>query len=258
MRVFFITVDDPVYAPLYLQKIIEPDEFEFVGVTALSPFGRRGLWATLRERYGLYGPRDFARAVQLFANNTLKDRLAIGLSERFYSIERLAKAYDIPTFSTTNVNDPDYLTTLRDLDLDVIVCVAADQLFKQPLIDTAGRACINVHSALLPKYRGVDALFWAVLNGETRTGVSVHYMNERFDDGDIIEQAAFDILPLDTLDALYLRAIDVGSKLIRRALSSIESGTVTRQSNPVEEGSNFSAPTAEAARRFRELGRRFF
>lgn len=257
MRVFIITVDEPLYAPLYLQGIVDSSRCDFVGITAL-PLAETGLVPLLTQRLRLYGCRDFARALCRGATARACDLLGLRTGRRFYSVRRLAQTRGIPLYPTVSVNESAYLERLRRLNLDVLVCLAAGQRFENALLQTPKYGCLNVHSSLLPKYRGVDALFWAVLEGEARAGVTVHYMNERFDDGAILEQESFEIAPDDTLNRLYHKAIDAGSRCVSSALESIEAGTTQPRPNHREHGSYFRAPDGEAGRRFRKLGRRFF
>ena len=259
MRVFIITQDEPVYTPVYLAKIIQKSSHSIVGITALSPSGHIG-WVNLaKQRLDVYGPVDFMKAVSLYGFSRLMSYWPIGKSgNRFYSVARLAAYYSIPLYPCSNINAKEYICRLRELDIDIVLSVAANQRFKRELLDVPRLACLNVHSALLPKYRGLDGIFWALVHGETQVGVTVHLMNEDFDDGAIVGQQPFEVSPNDTLHSLYFKAIEVGSTLLSQVLDQFDSGTVLTKTNDIAEGSYFSWPNGEAARRFRAQGRRFF
>lgn len=259
MRVFIITQDEPVYTPVYLEKIIRKTTHSIVGVTALSPSGKIGWINLAKQRLNVYGPKDFAKAVAIYGFSQLMRYWPIRRPDsRFYSVGQLAAHYSIELFPTSNVNTEDYIRKLRDLDLDILLSVAANQRFERELLEVPRLACLNVHSALLPKYRGLDGLFWALVHGESQVGVTVHVMNEDFDDGSIVGQQAFDVSPDDTLHCLYFKAINAGSILLSQVLDQFASGTVTSKPNKISDGSYFSWPNRESARRFRENGRRFF
>ena len=259
LRVHVITVDEPVYAPVYVSKIIERTHQHVIGITAVSPTGKKSWVQFLRDRFSIYGFRDFVRAAMLFSRCRLQSFLPSTMRNGHdYSIAQVAARHNIDIYPSSDINAPGYLDLLDELDIDIVVSVAVPQLFRGRLLNIPRIACLNVHSALLPKYRGVDGLFWALLHEESEVGVTVHLMNEAFDAGDIVAQQAFDVSETDTLHMLYQRAIDVGATLIARTLDDFASSTVKYQPNDVAAGSYFSAPTPEAAKRFLRLGRRFF
>lgn len=259
MRIFIITQDEPVYAPLYLEKIIQQVKHPIVGVTALSPSGNKGWISFAKQRLGMYGLWDFFRASLMYMSFRLKNIFfGNGKGNRFYSITRLSKHYLIPLFPCTNVNDPEYIKQLRDQNIGILISVAANQIFRKKLIQTPNIACLNIHSSLLPKYRGLDALFWALVNGETQVGVTVHLVNEKIDDGDIVAQKPFDVAPENSLHKLYYKAMGVGAKLLSEVLDQYEKDSVRTKKNDITLGSSYSWPTAEAARQFRKNGKKFF
>jgi len=118
------------------------------------------------------------------------------------------------------------------------------------------RHVINIHAALLPKYRGMMPCFWVLAKGEEKTGVTVHYLNEHVDDGNIILQNTIDISPQDTLHSLQSKVANVGAAVLLESLQRIERGNldgIVRQGD----GSYYSFPTKEATKEFRSRGRRF-
>lgn len=249
MRVFVITQDEPVYAPRYLARIHEKisPRHEIIGVTALSP-AAAGWPSVIRQKLGVYGPVDFVRAGMLFLRSKLSGR----------TVARFTDEHRIPRVAAARINSPAYIHDLTALAPDVLLSVAAPSRFGPELIAVPRVACLNVHSSLLPKYRGLDGLFWAMAHGESNAGVSVHTMVDRFDAGGIVEQESFPIAASDTLHDLYGKAIELGSTLIARALDRYETGAVSARSIDSTTGSYFSWPDAEAVSRFRSLGRRFF
>lgn len=257
LRVFIITQDEPIYAPVYVEKLIRTLDHSVVGITALSPQGQKGWRFLLRQRLDMYGPRDFVRASWLYGSSKLKALLPIQNS-RFYSVARVARRYSIPLYPFTRVNDTGYIETLKELDVDVLLSVAANQRFGPALLAVPRLACLNVHSSLLPRYRGLDGLFWALAHGESEVGVTVHLMSADFDDGAIVAQQPFTVAPDDTLHRLYFRAMDVGTALLSTAFDQFEAGTVVTRSNDASQGQYFSWPTHEAAEQFRSNGRAFF
>jgi methionyl-tRNA formyltransferase len=117
--------------------------------------------------------------------------------------------------------------------------------------------CINVHGGPLPKYRGRLPSFWALLNGERETGVTVHFMNEELDDGPIILQRRVSIVPGETQHSLILKTKRVGTELLLEALDRLEKGSVETLPNDRSQATYNTFPTPEDGRKFRRLGLRF-
>jgi len=175
-----------------------------------------------------------------------------------HSVTATCAKHRIPVLHTNDVNAPEFLNNIRDLSADLIICLSATQVFKQALLELPRLGCINVHSSLLPKYRGLYPCFWAMAKGETQTGVSVHRMVPEIDLGDVIKQEALSIYPGETLDALMKRAKETAVELLVEAVKEIETDTVVALSISREKGSYYGWPTAEAYRQFIARGHRLW
>lgn len=134
----------------------------------------------------------------------------------------------IPVLTPANVNAPDSLAALRALSPDLIVVVAYGQILRRPILELPPRGCINVHFSLLPKYRGAAPIQWAIVRGEALTGITVMFMNERMDAGDIVAQQTEPILDSDTAGSLHDRLAVAGASLLVRTLPSLADGTFSR------------------------------
>ena len=127
-------------------------------------------------------------------------------------VKRIALAHDIPVFQPV---------TLKEL----IVVAAYGRLLPREILELPAKGCINVHSSLLPKYRGAAPINWAVLNGEEETGVTIMYMAQELDAGDIIAQASTPIDPEETVESVHDR---LGARLLVQTVSRLEAGTAER------------------------------
>src|SRR5262249_34005154 len=145
----------------------------------------------------------------------LGDRLP---TSGLYSVAAVARQHAVPLLETRSVNSAEYLDRLRRLGLDLIVSINASQKFKTPILSLPRLGCINVHGALLPRYRGRLPSFWVLANGEKETGTTVHFMNEELDDGPILLQERVAIAPDDTQDSLIRKTKAVGARLIVDAI----------------------------------------
>ncbi len=259
LRLFVVTQDEPLYAPRYFAAILRAlgGRHDLVGVTALDPAGSLGWSGLVRQRWAMYGPVDFVRAGARFAAARARALLP-GAAGARRSVHRLAVRHAIQVVDTADVNDPDYVARVAETAPDLVVSVAANQIFRAELLAVPAVAAVNLHSSLLPRYRGLDGLFWALAHGETEVGVTLHEMTAGIDAGGIVGQRALPAPPGATLHGLYLAAIEAGAALLAEAADAYAAGTVDLAANDPGAGSYFSWPTREAARAFRGHGRRFF
>lgn len=139
-----------------------------------------------------------------------------------------AQVHDIPVFQPTKLRDGAALETIRQLEPDLIVVAAYGRILPQEILDYPRLGCVNVHSSLLPKYRGAAPINWAILNGEKETGVTIMHMAPALDAGDIIAQRATPIDPDETAEALYDRLARLGADLLAKTLPRLADGTASR------------------------------
>ena len=151
-----------------------------------------------------------------------------------------ALSHEIPVFQPAKMRDGEALGYLRELDPELIVVAAYGKILPSEILDYPARGCINVHSSLLPKYRGAAPIHWAVLNGDSETGVTIMHMAHDLDAGDIIAQAATPIDPDETVVALHDRLAVLGAELLVNVVADIAAGTATR--TPQEHGKATLAP----------------
>jgi methionyl-tRNA formyltransferase len=173
-----------------------------------------------------------------------------------YSLTRVAKKNKTYLLRTSSLKDDNVKKALRSFSADVIVSVASTRIFDKEILSIPRLACINVHAGKLPKYRGVNPSFWALLNGEKESAITVHYMNESIDDGEIIQQDIFNISGITSLHKVYMKLLEIAPRTLVTSLIAIDKGTVKTKKNP-SSSSYFSYPKKEDGRRFRSLGLKF-
>jgi methionyl-tRNA formyltransferase len=125
------------------------------------------------------------------------------------------------------VREPGFLNTLRPLDPDVIVVAAYGQILPREILSLPRYGCLNIHASLLPLYRGAAPINWAIVRGETRTGITIMQMDEGMDTGGILMQESIPIDPQDTAGTLTDKLSLLGARLIIPALQGVGSGTLT-------------------------------
>ena len=151
-----------------------------------------------------------------------------------------ALSHEIPVFQPAKMRDGEALVYLRELDPELIVVAAYGKILPSEILDYPVKGCINVHSSLLPKYRGAAPINWAILNGEAVTGVTIMHMAPALDAGDIIAQASTPIGADETAPTLTARLAELGAELLVSAVEAIGAGTAAR--TPQDEADSTYAP----------------
>lgn len=138
-----------------------------------------------------------------------------------------SQAHSIPFIEADDINAPEVHNKIAEYQLDLILVIAFGQKISNDLIRLPPKGAINVHASLLPKYRGAAPINWAIINGETQTGVSVITLAEKMDTGDILAQVQTPIGPEETAGELHDRLAKLAAPLLIDTINQIEKGTAT-------------------------------
>jgi methionyl-tRNA formyltransferase len=141
-------------------------------------------------------------------------------------VKILASREHLPVLQPERARDPGFLTQLRDPRPDLIVVAAYGQILPKDLLDLPHFGCINVHTSLLPKYRGAGPIQWAILNDEAETGITIMKMDAGMDTGEILSQECTPILPEDNAQSLHDRLAQIGAALLLRTIPEYVSGKI--------------------------------
>ncbi len=141
-------------------------------------------------------------------------------------VKELAVSRGIPVFQPEKLRLPENVQVLREVNPDMIVVAAFGQLLPKSVLDLPRYGCINVHASLLPKYRGAAPIQWSILDGESETGITIMYMNEGLDTGDILLQKAVAITPEETGGSLHDKLALLGADALMEAIPQIVEGTL--------------------------------
>jgi len=253
MRIFIVTQEEAIYLPRFLDTLLRARGRDVCGMVILPELMPKATWAkTLREHLGLYGPVGFVKLVMRYGSRRVLDRL-----QRFvpvpgaHSVASAARRHGIRVYETKSVNNSRFLDMLAELAPDVVVSVNASQKFGARLLGLPRWGCVNVHGALLPRYRGRLPSFWVLANDECETGATVHVMNADLDDGPIIRQERLPIEPTDTQHTVIQKTKELGCRLLLEALDLIESRRVVLFPNDRARATYYSFPTPAIAKRVR-------
>ena len=144
------------------------------------------------------------------------------------AVKALALEHSLPVYTPDSLKGEDFATLLNEINPDLIAVVAYGKILPKSVLDFPKHGCINVHVSLLPKYRGAAPMQRAIINGEKETGVTIMYMAEGVDTGDIIATEAFPIGSEDDFEAIHDRSAETGAKLLVKTIQDIADGTATR------------------------------
>ena len=183
-----------------------------------------------------FGTPDFARAsleaIHTSAHEvvgvvTVADK-ASGRGQKVHQspVKTYAVEHDLPLFQPEKLRNKEFLSQIQSLNADIFVVVAFRMmpkvLFSMPRLGT-----FNLHASLLPDYRGAAPINYAVINGETKSGVTTFFINEKIDEGNILLQAETEISPEDNAGTLYNRLMEIGAKLVVETLDGLAEGKLT-------------------------------
>lgn len=252
VRVVAVTQSDPFFTGRFFESFLTELIHQPVELTeiVLLPNFNESRMALARRLLRLYGPAGFTRLLGRYAAAKLADRFG-----RPRSVEMLAARHRVPVRRLPNINDEAYLKTLREQRVDVLLSVAAPQIFKKTALGAAPYV-LNVHNGKLPAYRGMMPTFWALLHEEREVVVTVHEMAARIDTGSVIAEFPVPVGEDDSAFALSVKAKAVAGREVARLLAKVGS-EAWPTARPVDMAGQqyFKFPTHTDVQRLRARGR---
>jgi UDP-4-amino-4-deoxy-L-arabinose formyltransferase/UDP-glucuronic acid dehydrogenase (UDP-4-keto-hexauronic acid decarboxylating) len=146
----------------------------------------------------------------------------------FSSVAELAASRGIPVFAPEDVSNPMWVKRIKSMAPDLIFSFYYRKMVKQEILDIPAKGALNLHGSLLPKYRGKCPINWAIINGEKETGVTLHYMTAKPDDGDIAAQRSLKIESSDTAKDIHGKAAAAVAAMLDEALPLLKAGKAPR------------------------------
>ncbi|NLP05396.1 hypothetical protein GX411_05565 [Candidatus Fermentibacteria bacterium] len=254
MRVVFLCDDEPFNIPRTVLEVMRRRPGDSFWVVPLGGHGSAGRGFLNAKRYFiLYGAVGFVRMALRFAARRLLGSLGVTKGGP-YSLAQSARAAGAGLLRVRRINSAEGRRALAALDPDVIVSVACPQVLSRRTLALARMAAVNVHSALLPRNRGMLPTFWSLLDEPPCPGVTVHEMVPEIDAGDILAQRAVRIEAGASLWDLLAECKSVAADLLVEVLEKIEQGAVERRPNPASLATVHSFPGARDVREFRRRG----
>ena len=259
MRIVFLSPEEPFYLPgmyKYILDNINPEHE--VKVIIVPPVYKGTTKADLAVRYAkTFGLLEAAVLTWKVLYYKAMNVLAGSRGGHYYSLSSVLKKYGVPFLHELDVNGKENLDRLREWKTDLLISVSCPQIFKKDLIELAPKGCLNLHGSALPEYRGVMPSFWVLANNEEEAGITLFYVNEMIDGGDVLIQRLYPIENTETLDSFIRRSKKMGAEMIIEAIDKISADNVKTYPLDMGKGSYFGWPKREDVRRFLDNGRKF-
>jgi methionyl-tRNA formyltransferase len=166
----------------------------------------------------------------------------------FESVAATAASYGIPVATPADANTPELERAVGDARPDFIFSFYYRSMLGPRLLSAAKRGALNMHGSLLPRYRGRAPVNWAILQGERETGATLHYMVERADAGEIVDQLAVPILHDDDAREVFAKVTVAAETVLARSLPGLIAGTAPKRPQPIEPGQYFGRRRPEDGR----------
>ncbi len=166
----------------------------------------------------------------------------------FASVRSLAEELGLPVITPDDPNTDDVAQRVRAARPDFLFSFYYRHMLKLPLLQIPSRGAYNMHGSLLPKYRGRAPVNWAIINGATGTGATLHVMAEKPDAGAIVDQVAVPILPNDTAREVFDKVVVAAEMTLHRCLPALLDDSATLMPQDLSQGSYFGGRKAEDGR----------
>jgi methionyl-tRNA formyltransferase len=253
IRVVAVTQSDPFFTGRFFETFLpaaDASGVEIVEIVLLRNFNESRL-ALMRRLAGFYPPVELIRLAARYGRARVDDRRGAPRS-----VEAIAARHGVPLRALSTINDAGYLNTLSEREVDVLLSVAAPEIFRAETL-AATPLVLNVHSGRLPEYRGMMPTFWALLDGADRVVVTVHEMAERLDAGAVVAEFEVPVGPRDSAYDVSRNAKAVAGREVAALLSAVgtDRWPASRRID-VGTGRYHGFPSRADARRLRAQGRR--
>jgi methionyl-tRNA formyltransferase len=192
------------------------------------------------RRHGLQGV--FSRIAMLLVARFQRVVRRVTGSRMGGSLSEVASLGQMETFRCADVNGSEVRQIIQSFAPDLIVVANFSQIIRAKIRSLPKLGVINFHPSLLPKYRGPMPCYWIIRNRETRSGATVHFIDDGIDTGDIIMQREIPVFPDDTEPKLITRSIELGAPLLDSSVRSLLAGTAVRRNQLESEATYYGFP----------------
>lgn len=262
MKYVIVTQEDPFYIPEFFKEFFNiKDELSedaiLDSIVIQEPIGQGTLIGLIKKMYDFYGPIDFIKQGVRYVLKKVEVKLfQVGIIKKSHTIESYALSNGVKLLEYKDVNSGTFIDYLEREGVDLIISVSASQIFKKKVLSTPRYGCVNLHNAPLPKYKGMLPNFWQMLHDEENSVLTIHYMNEKLDEGDIIDQYNTPISKDMSLDDLMKLSKKNSAKAVVNLINRFCVSEVVGKKMPKEGGSYFTFPSKLDVKKFKKMKKR--
>ena len=257
MRIFIIAMDDPLYINKMLIEIIDKRKEDIVGFAYIKNSNRMTIKKNRSKKlyiislFLIMGPVYFIKNVFI----TMLHKIKIVLSKNISFIKSplvvdYAVRNNIESYTLKSPNNGAFIKELIKKEPDIIINQSMS-ILKSKLLSIPKIGTLNRHNALLPKNRGRLTPFWVLYKNEKKTGVSIHFVEEGIDSGDIVIQEEFPVTKKDTFNSLVKKNYKIAGKAMLKALALIDSGNAKLITNEDKIATYNTTPSIKQAWKYR-------
>jgi methionyl-tRNA formyltransferase len=256
MRIVILTYES-LFSNIMTERLLQEFPGEVVGIVRSDcliygkslPAGL--LYLTRRAGLRFVG----RKALELFQSRltAIVFRL-LGRRARVNSLRDMRRIYQVPVVGATDVNDVETLGHIKAWQPEVVLSIYLNQLIKRELIQLPSQGTLNIHPALLPRHRGLFPYFWVITNREPETGVTIHWVDEQFDTGQLMLQEKLRVEPDDTILSLSYKSSQLGADMLVKAINLLKLNHLPRLTQDHDQASYHTWPKPADQRRFRQQG----
>lgn len=254
MRIFIITMDDPIQTRNFIKYIIDKKKDSIVGLAVPKgsrlTIGKKSKVAYIFSLLLIMGIPAFIKNSWITLTDKIQKKLAKKNIAKDPSIQAYAKYLGIPVWNIKTPNGKQFRSELEALQPDIIIN-QSQSIIKKELLNIPKIGVLNRHNALLPKNRGRLTPFWVLYKQEKETGVSIHFVEEGIDSGDIVVQKKFPILKKDTFNSIVKKNYELAPKAMVEAIEDLEKEDYKPFENNDDQATYNTVPTLREAWRYR-------
>jgi len=250
LTVVFVTQDDPIYVGTFWLEFskfaneLRENGIEIKKIVVLKPLGKSSKTELLKQLFNFYGLVDtFKLGLKFIKSNLTKNPMV-----------SVVRDLNTELIYAQSVNTNDFVQQVKEVD--IVFSIAASEIFQSTLLNAPKYGCFNIHSGPLPNYKGMMPVFWQMLNGEKKIGITIHKMVEKLDAGEIVLQDFVDISDVRSLDEAIKSTKKHAASMVKKFLLTFDDilRNLSAQERILQKGSYFSFPSRKHAKQLKKRG----
>jgi|AntRauTorckE6833_2_1112554.scaffolds.fasta_scaffold01104_9 methionyl-tRNA formyltransferase len=257
MNFIIITQKDILYTPIFFEKFFKskyPGTCK--GTIIQKAFGDQSYIDLIKRMYNFYGFKDFLKqGIKYIRKTFLAALYEKELYKKALSIENISHKFGIPVLPFDSVNSKEFKNWVKEQEIELIVSIAASEIFDEEILALPEKECINFHNAPLPDYRGMLPNFWQMHYDEPYSVLTVHTMTKSVDKGKIIYQQKTKIKAEYSLEDLILLTKKKSANALVEVLRQFKQGEVTYKPMSNVKGTYFTFPDRDDVKKFKSKGK---